>query len=121
MSDCTGKVILIAGALGTVGAGIAAGFHAKGATVLIAPDPLFSQDLMALYAGFICIDCAVSDPDVLALRCDAIVAQHGRLDLIIFCNGTAPPQSTRDVPVSSTRSRPPTLFRRLRAKLISII
>lgn len=114
-----GKVILIAGALGTLGVGVAEDFRARGATVIIAPGRSFAPDLMALYAGYIVIDGEVSDPFDLALRCDEIERQHGRLDLVVFCSGTALPQRAEEIPASNTPDQSPTLLRRLRAKLIA--
>ena len=73
MSEYLGKVVLIAGALGTVGVGLAAQFRAKGATVHILEDE-------------------IGDPADFARRCDDVAAAHGRLDLVIQCHGAVAPQ-----------------------------
>jgi NAD(P)-dependent dehydrogenase (short-subunit alcohol dehydrogenase family) len=121
MGDFTGQVVLIAGALGTLGVGIAETLRAKGATVLIAPGRACPPDLIALYAGFAPVDGAIGDADDLAPICEAIVARHGRLDLVVFCNGSDLPQSMEAVPVLNTPSKPRPLLGRLRAMVMAIL
>jgi len=103
MSELIGRVILIAGAPGVAGTEIAEDFRAKGATVLMASVP---HD---------------SDPGALKRRCDAILAEHGRLDLIIFCSGTALPPDAEAMPASHVPTQPRPLLERWGAKLLSLL
>ena len=113
MAESTGKVILVAGALGTAGIAVAEGFRAKGATVLIAPGQ-FPPDLMTLYAGFSFIAGEVSSPAELALRCDEVVAEHGGLDLVVFCSGANHTADAEEPVSSNSFARRPSFAQRLR-------
>jgi hypothetical protein len=93
MSEYAGKVVLIAGALGTVGVGIAAQFRAKGATVRIIEDE-------------------IGDPVEFDRRCDEVAAEHGRLDLVIQCHGAVSPQPPQVLPTGEAPT--PSLSDRLR-------
>jgi hypothetical protein len=103
MSEFLGKVVLIAGALGTVGVGVAEQFRQKGATVRIVEDE-------------------IGNPVEFTRLCDTVTAEHGRLDLIIQCHGrsdggaVAPPP-TEALPAGDPLSWTPTLLRHWRERL----
>jgi NAD(P)-dependent dehydrogenase (short-subunit alcohol dehydrogenase family) len=120
MSDFIGKVVLLAGSVGTLGVGLAEDFRAKGATIVIAPGSPVASDRLNLYAGFIVIDGDVGDPADLAQRCKEIEAQHGRLDLVIFCSGASLPQRPEGIPVLQAPDKQANLLRRWREKLIAM-
>jgi NAD(P)-dependent dehydrogenase (short-subunit alcohol dehydrogenase family) len=106
MNDLSGQVILLAGAMGALGIGLAEGFRSKGATVLIAPGGPCSPELVAACPGSLLRVGEVSDPVSLALRCDEIKVRHGRLDLIIFCSGTERlPQVSEEDPIRAEPSK----------------
>jgi NAD(P)-dependent dehydrogenase (short-subunit alcohol dehydrogenase family) len=120
MADFTDQVVLIAGAPGALGVGIAETFRAQGATVLIAPGPACRPSLVALYAGFMLVEGEVGEPGNLELRCGEITAQHGRLDLVIFCNGTDLPRREGELPARKPPREPHPLLRRLCAMMMAI-
>jgi hypothetical protein len=92
---------LIAGALGTVGVGLAEQFRAKGATVRIVEDE-------------------IGDPVEFDRRCDAVKAEHGRLDLVIQCHGAILPQPPKALPApdAASRARLPDRLRHWRDALL---
>jgi len=96
-----GDVILIAGALGPVALAMAEDFRARGASVLVDGDP--------------------GDPAAFALKCDAIAAQHGRLDLVVFCSGTALPPEAKKGPLLPAPEKPAALLRRWGARLMGML
>jgi len=105
MSELIGRVILIAGAPGTAGLGVAEEFRAQGATVVMVSGPEGDD----------------GDPGALKRRCDAILTEHGRLDLIIFCSGTALPPDAEAMPASHVLAKPRPLLERWGAKLLSLL
>ena len=83
-------VVLVTGGTKGVGRGIALGFLAAGATVVVcarsAPESLPSVDGRS--AAFVA--CDVRDADALTALMDLIVQQHGRLDVLIHNAGGSP-------------------------------
>jgi NAD(P)-dependent dehydrogenase (short-subunit alcohol dehydrogenase family) len=103
MSEFLGKVVLIAGALGTVGVGVAEQFRQKGATVRIVEDE-------------------IGNPVDFARLCDSVAAEHGRLDLVIQCHGKSDggsvvPPRAEALPAGDPLSWTPALLRHWREKL----
>src|SRR4051812_41103867 len=91
MSQFSGQVILIAGAVGAAALGIAENFRSKGAIVLIAPGESCPPDVMASYSGFEFIHGAMIDSTDLVLRCEEVTRRYAKLDLVITCTGSYPP------------------------------
>jgi len=100
MSEFLGKVVLIAGALGTVGVGVAAQFREKGATVRIVEDE-------------------IGNPVEFARLCDTVTAEHGRLDLVIHCHGKS--ASPEALPAGDPIGWTPGLLRHWREKLGTLV
>ena len=73
-----GLVALITGGASGIGAAIAAGFAAKGATVAIAD--------LAPDGGY---PCDVSDPESVESTVAAVMKDHGRIDVLVNCAGIA--------------------------------
>lgn len=81
----TGKVVLVTGGVRGVGAGISAVFADQGATVLTcARRPAPSGSPYGFHA------CDVRDDDAVKAMIGAIVADHGRLDVVVNNAGGAP-------------------------------
>ena len=84
------RVVLVTGGTKGIGRGIAEGFLAAGATVVVcarsAPEVLPAADGRS--ASF--LPCDVRDADALTALVDSIVQQHGRLDVLIHNAGGSP-------------------------------
>lgn len=90
-SDFDQRVVLVTGGTKGIGRGIAEGFLAEGATVVVcarsAPDALPTAG--ARSATF--MPCDVRDADAVQALVAAIVQQHGRLDVLVHNAGGSPP------------------------------
>lgn len=82
----TGSVVLVTGGARGVGLGITHAFRAAGATVVICARRPPEE---AIDAEF--IPCDVRDPDQVGSLVDAVVAEFGRLDVVVNNAGGAPP------------------------------
>lgn len=84
------RVVLVTGGTKGIGRGIAEGFLAAGATVVVcarsAPEKLPAADGRS--ASF--LPCDVRDADALTALMDGIVQQHGQLDVLIHNAGGSP-------------------------------
>ncbi len=84
------RVVLVTGGTKGIGRGIAEGFLAAGATVVVcarsAPEALPAADGRS--ASF--LPCDVRDADALTALMDGIVQQHGQLDVLIHNAGGSP-------------------------------
>jgi len=90
-ADFSQQVVLVTGGTKGIGRGIAEGFLAAGATVIVcarsAPETLpASGDAQAEF-----IACDVREADALRELVAAIVARHGRIDVLINNAGGSPP------------------------------
>lgn len=83
--DLSGAVVLVTGGSRGIGRGIAATFVNAGATVVTCG----RSDAEPL-AGATHLICDVRDPEAVEAMVDSIVAQHGRLDVLINNAGGAP-------------------------------
>ena len=79
-----GRVVLVTGGVRGVGAGISAVFAEQGATVITCA----RRPVEGLPYDF--HSCDVRDPDAVAGLIEAIVAQHGRLDVVVNNAGGSP-------------------------------
>jgi len=93
-----GRVVLVTGGSRGVGRGIAERFLAAGASVVICgrhePESLPSAD--GATAAFVATD--VRDADQVRALVDGIVAEHGRLDVVVNNAGGAPPAESATAP-----------------------
>ncbi|MFN8103072.1 MAG: SDR family oxidoreductase [Acidimicrobiia bacterium] len=88
--DYTGKVVLVTGGTKGVGRGIAQGFLAAGAHVVVCGrrEPEAPPSTEGREASFVTGD--VRDPDSIDTVVDAVIAAHGRLDVLVNNAGGAP-------------------------------
>jgi NAD(P)-dependent dehydrogenase (short-subunit alcohol dehydrogenase family) len=80
--DATGRVLILTGASGGIGAAMAVLYHAAGGTV-VGLDLAESTD-PAVSLG---IACDVTDEPALRLAIDAVLATFGRIDDVVHCAG----------------------------------
>ena len=79
-----GRVVLVTGGVRGVGAGISAVFASQGAIVVTCA----RRPVEGLPFEF--HNCDVRDPDAVAVLIDTIVAEHGRLDVVVNNAGGSP-------------------------------
>ena len=80
----TGRVVLVTGGVRGVGAGISAVFAAQGATVLTCARRPVDGSRYEFFA------CDVRDDDAVRDMLDAVVAHHGRIDVVVNNAGGSP-------------------------------
>ena len=84
--DLCGRVVLVTGGSQGIGRGIAQAFVAAGATVVTCARSAVESPA----PGTTHVQCDVRDPDAVAAMVDGIVAEHGRLDVLVNNAGGAP-------------------------------
>lgn len=83
--DLSGRVVLVTGGARGIGRGIAETFVAAGATVVTC-----SRSEVETAPGTTHVLCDVRDPDAVGAMVTGVVAQHGRLDVLVNNAGGAP-------------------------------
>jgi NAD(P)-dependent dehydrogenase (short-subunit alcohol dehydrogenase family) len=84
--DLAGRVVLVTGGSRGIGRGIAAAFVDAGATVVTCA----RSEVGDPAPGTTHVACDVRDPDSVQALVDGIVAEHGRLDVLVNNAGGAP-------------------------------
>ena len=108
--DLTGKVVLVTGGTRGIGRGITSAFLSAGANVVtcsrseVEPVPGSSHHV-----------CDVRDPEAVTALVDAVVAEHGRLDVLVNNAGGAP---STDAATASPRFHDKILALNLSAPLV---
>jgi NAD(P)-dependent dehydrogenase (short-subunit alcohol dehydrogenase family) len=83
--DLTGRVVLVTGGSRGIGRGITEAFVFAGATVVTC-----ARSEADPFPGTTHVQCDVRDPDSVQAMVDGIVAEHGRLDVLVNNAGGAP-------------------------------
>lgn len=89
--DLTGRVVLVTGGSRGIGRGITEAFVFAGATVVTC-----ARSEAEPFAGTTHVQCDVRDPESVQAMVDGIVAEHGRLDVLINNAGGAPSASAAE-------------------------
>ncbi|MBR4798809.1 MAG: 3-oxoacyl-ACP reductase FabG, partial [Clostridia bacterium] len=95
MFDLTGKIALVTGSSRGIGRGIALAFARQGADVVIncagnvAAAEKTAEDARALGVRALVYKADVSEEDQVAAMFDKIMAEFGRLDILVNCAGTS--------------------------------
>jgi NAD(P)-dependent dehydrogenase (short-subunit alcohol dehydrogenase family) len=84
--DLSGRVVLVTGGSQGIGRGISAAFVAAGATVVTCARSAVDSP----QPGTTHVQCDVRDPDSVSAMVADVVAQHGRLDVLVNNAGGAP-------------------------------
>jgi NAD(P)-dependent dehydrogenase (short-subunit alcohol dehydrogenase family) len=84
--DLTGRVVLVTGGSRGIGRGIAAAFVDAGATVVTCARSEVDEPA----PGTTHVACDVRDPESVQALVDGVVAEHGRLDVLVNNAGGAP-------------------------------
>jgi NAD(P)-dependent dehydrogenase (short-subunit alcohol dehydrogenase family) len=90
ISDFENQVVLVTGGTKGIGRGIAEGFLAAGATVVVCGRSL--PDAAPTYQGRAaeCLACDVREAEAVRALVQGIVQRHGRLDVLVHCAGGSP-------------------------------
>ena len=89
--DLTGRVVLVTGGSRGIGRGITESFVFAGATVVTC-----ARSEAEPFAGTTHVQCDVRDPESVQAMIDGIVAEHGRLDVLVNNAGGAPAASAAE-------------------------
>ena len=102
LEDWNGKVAWLVGASTGIGAATAHALHALGAQVIVsARSEVALQHFVSTHPGAQALCADVTDAAVLRSWADHIVAQHGRLDLVLFCAGVYAPMRATSFDLAS--------------------
>jgi NAD(P)-dependent dehydrogenase (short-subunit alcohol dehydrogenase family) len=89
--DLTGRVVLVTGGSRGIGRGITEAFTFAGATVVTC-----ARSDAEPFPGTTHVRCDVRDPDSVQAMVDGVVAEHGRLDVLVNNAGGAPAADAAD-------------------------
>ena len=80
-----GRVVIVTGAAGGIGAEIARTFAAHGATIAAVDSPGSdgAESVKELGAGAVFLACDVCDPDAVCSMIEAVAERHGRIDILV--------------------------------------
>ncbi|CAN5381217.1 SDR family NAD(P)-dependent oxidoreductase [soil metagenome] len=88
IADWTGRVVWLIGASSGIGRATAELLHARGAKVVVSARNAASiRSFEADHAGSLGLALDATDRDAMAAAAERILAEHGRIDLAIYCAG----------------------------------
>lgn len=101
LSQWTGKVAWLVGASTGIGRALAEQLHAAGAKVVVSARPSAALDsLRTQLPGCTTLSLDVTDPLACEVATQQVLAQHQRLDLVLFCAGTYSPMTAQTLDLS---------------------
>lgn len=102
LTNWRGRIVWLVGASTGIGRATAELLHAQGATVIVSARNALALDaFVAAHPGGEALSLDVVEPGALQDAAAAIVARHGRIDLVAYCAGTYRPMRVADFDLAS--------------------